>query len=1739
MWHGAYQQTVSADLERQNGELLCENRQLKEEVERAMAAAERADRRLTADAHTRRIAERVQAQQLKQKKQKYEEHEKQAKKAQLEAERRSERAETRACDNSIECARLKQELLTLQAQLNERQQAEPVHAVAPPAGQQIVYTTSTEAVALEPLPAEAVPSCGDAATPVEVSAPPSTAGHMTGATALVAGEPTASPMMVDGQAAVPAFRSPPPLALTAVSSTGPAAPVEEDAASPSTSMAGFGSPTASPSSTAAATNAALPAAAVLGDGVAELADPDTTLPQEPGTSLHTRAPAGPQECAMLPLRCDDVSAFGGTDPDTGTPGPVAVIAASRPVNAGPVGPPANSGDPPAGPPADPAVSGEAGFGSPIATAAPTTVAAATEDKAAPRRPALRPIAIRLGSGGSLQPGEGFVTPSHPGALAQGNYNTPPSGEWAAQAHRRALQEAAAEAARASGGPSGSVLGVVSPRAGHPPGGTPKVLADRQVLEEGYVSSSGQEQGKLAAKSLDGVQQQPSPAGTPRGLPAQHKAAGRQPIIINLGSWSLPQPGDEWVTPGLPGALAHRNYKTPPSGDWAVFDTAASSDRAYQAQAARRVLQGADADAANVPGGANGSALGAVFPRGGGHTPQNTPDFLAMLFTNELFEPEAGAQALEEPHVSRSGQDLGRSIAMSLDGVLEQPSPAGTPVGAQGGICDVMTPEFWLPAMTPPNTMHSQGNQDMAPAQQEQGPVNVQAAGSPRAALPASARASSIPVAFGPRAASAASSAASLAATGLLAGPAAASPADAELGASLVPSSAAAARTAGPGMSLPGVAQQPSPAGTPRDDSVFRTPATGVMLGHGSMLISTHGGGHMPTGLSPGYVMTTPDFYLPVLTPVSCTPLVPASAAADRTVGREPFTDLPLFCGAQKRAASAIAAQATEDPLSPSQLHCLKKQRQIPEEDAAASQQAAAMQATLQLGKLTGPNPFAMGVHRPNNRAAAQAGKKGKSARKAAASIKSTAHASKPAHAMAPSSSSSLPLQGGGQSGAAQQAAPAAQRSAQTLSLRLETPSPDQAQKFTRAVDAAAQKHTSVARHPTDCVYRPGVMSGNAAEVHTVAVQTLRQQQAGRPLPRPGWGKPPLHPGTLNHKRRRRGTTCQADPDGSPSDEPRLKRHKPSAAGEEGGQQAPASKGHSTAGEEEAMRQVAGGEEQGEEAVVGHNTEGCEAAPAAQAAPVLPWGSMPPGAYSFSEGTAQTKARRGKRNKPYSAKLKKTGGNAAPFMQAGPECASTGCSKPCVDDSIGIQGPAHSQAPQQGSCQGQHHAALSQPAHAPDSAAVANTAHESAPLVAADSAPPVVAESAASTAAAAMSSMVTGPPSSKAADQTPRATPESNSAVAGGGAEEEAREGTSRTLIADSLSEDSEDCQAGHVQDSLASSMDVAARVEAQPSRGGSAGNPSSAAAVTSSGHACVAGGGEGQAPSDSIPASEQEGPCLFPSRRKRTRQCLDQADPDCPSSDKPGLKRHKPSAPKEEGGQQAPASEGQSTAGEEEAKRQVAGGGEEQGEGAMVGHREEEEDSEAAPAAYAAPVLPWGSMPPGAYKFIEGTVQSKAQRGKKKQTSKAKVKKRGGNATLFLLGPTPLQAAQQGQHYAALSQPASAPYSTVVDNTTHDSAPPAAADSAVPMAVDSVLSPSADSALPMAIDSPPPVSADSVPPVFADSAAPVIAGAPYSRAADLATASTAESAGGGAEEEAEEGTGHMPIVESLTETNLV
>ncbi len=81
---------------------------------------------------------------------------------------------------------------------------------------------------------------------------------------------------------------------------------------------------------------------------------------------------------------------------------------------------------------------------------------------------------------------------------------------------------------------------------------------------------------------------------------------------------------------------------------------------------------------------------------------------------------------------------------------------------------------------------------------------------------------------------------------------------------------------------------------------------------------------------------------------------------------------------------------------------------------------------------------------------------------------------------------------------------------------------------------------------------------------------------------------------------------QADLDGPPStDEPRLKRPKANAAEEEGAQQAPISKGHSTAGEEETKRQVAeGGDEQGEGAVVDHSK--------GEAAPALPLGSMLPG-----------------------------------------------------------------------------------------------------------------------------------------------------------------------------------------------------------------------------------------------------------------------------------------------------------------------------------------------------------------------------------------------------------------------------------------------------------------------------------------------------------------------------------------------
>jgi len=54
-----------------------------------------------------------------------------------------------------------------------------------------------------------------------------------------------------------------------------------------------------------------------------------------------------------------------------------------------------------------------------------------------------------------------------------------------------------------------------------------------------------------------------------------------------------------------------------------------------------------------------------------------------------------------------------------------------------------------------------------------------------------------------------------------------------------------------------------------------------------------------------------------------------------------------------------------------------------------------------------------------------------------------------------------------------------------------------------------------------------------------------------------------------------------------------------------------------------------------------------------------------------------------------------------------------------------------------------------------------------------------------------------------------------------------------------LSADSEDGQAGHVQDGPASVNHDAAREEAHASRGESAGNPSSTAAVSSSGRTAV------------------------------------------------------------------------------------------------------------------------------------------------------------------------------------------------------------------------------------------------------------------------------------------------------------
>ena len=94
-----------------------------------------------------------------------------------------------------------------------------------------------------------------------------------------------------------------------------------------------------------------------------------------------------------------------------------------------------------------------------------------------------------------------------------------------------------------------------------------------------------------------------------------------------------------------------------------------------------------------------------------------------------------------------------------------------------------------------------------------------------------------------------------------------------------------------------------------DDSAFGTPAIAVIQGHGSILISTHGRGHMPTGLSPGYVMRTPDFYLPVLTPLP-SPLHPQNS--QRFV---PDPDSAVARPASSPRAASPAAAASLIPMA--------------------------------------------------------------------------------------------------------------------------------------------------------------------------------------------------------------------------------------------------------------------------------------------------------------------------------------------------------------------------------------------------------------------------------------------------------------------------------------------------------------------------------------------------------------------------------------------------------------------------------------------------------------------------------------------------------------------------------------------------------------------------------------------------------------------------------------------------------
>ena len=104
-----------------------------------------------------------------------------------------------------------------------------------------------------------------------------------------------------------------------------------------------------------------------------------------------------------------------------------------------------------------------------------------------------------------------------------------------------------------------------------------------------------------------------------------------------------------------------------------------------------------------------------------------------------------------------------------------------------------------------------------------------------------------------------------------------------------------------------------------DDSAFSTPATAFISGHGNMLIESHGGGQMPTGLSPGYVMTTPDFSLPVLTPLPSTAhsqdsqdFVPDQDSAVAQPASSPRAACPATAGAAGASRITMAPRPTAE-----------------------------------------------------------------------------------------------------------------------------------------------------------------------------------------------------------------------------------------------------------------------------------------------------------------------------------------------------------------------------------------------------------------------------------------------------------------------------------------------------------------------------------------------------------------------------------------------------------------------------------------------------------------------------------------------------------------------------------------------------------------------------------------------------------------------------------------------------------